>query len=374
MADVSHRNSVLRRLVLLASATATIACTGDATPVYVGIAGPWEEPYGQMNRRGIDLAVEEINASGGVAGRELRLVVRDDKGEGSRAAAIAADFVANGAVVGVVGHVTSGAMMAAARVYDGELAALSTTASTPDLSGLSSWVFRVIPSDSATGLGIAQFLNARGTRRVAILYENTSYGRGLAEAFRRHYRGQVVAADPIPADPDASFEPYVSFLHRRAPEMVVVAGTEGSARALLREARRQRLASEFIGGDGWTGIVADTALAEGVFVAAPFTAQDTRGDAARFVAAFRRRYQMDPDGNAALAYDATRLLARAIAEGGASRARVREVLASLGEREAFAGATGAIRFEPSGDVADRSAIITRVRRGALLVERGSAGS
>lgn len=365
---------MLRRLLLLASATATIACSGDATPVYIGIAGPWKEAYGEMNRRGIDLAVEEINAAGGVAGRELRLVVRDDQGDGARAAAIAAEFVANGTVVGVVGHVTSGAMMAAARVYDGELPAVSTTASTPDLSGLSDWVFRVIPSDSATGLGIAQFLNARGTQRVAILYENTSYGRGLAEAFRRNFRGRIVAADPIPSDAGADFEPYVSFLRRRPPEMVVVAGTDGSARALLREARRQKLPSDFIGGDGWTGIVADTVAAEGAFVAAPFTAQDPRGDAARFVAAFRRRYQMDPDGNAALAYDATRLLARAMAEGGASRARVREYLASLGPGDAFPGATGAIRFEASGDVADRSAVITRVRRGALLVERGSAGS
>lgn len=326
-----------------------------------------------MNRRGIDLAMEEINASGGVAGRELRLIVRDDGADGTRAASIAAEFVANREIVGVVGHLTSGAMMAAARVYDGALPAISTTASTPDLSGLSPWIFRVIPSDSATGLGIAQFLNQRGVRRVAVLFENTSYGRGLSAAFRRGFRGRVVAADPIPSDSQSSFEPYVSYLRTRSPEMVVVAGTNASAIALLREARRQGLRSDFIGGDGWTPIVSDTAASEGAFVAAPFTAEDPRAEAARFVAAFRRRYQMDPDGNAALAYDATRLLARAIAEGGASRARVRDWLASLGEESPFPGATGAIRFEASGDVADRSAVITRVRRGALLVERRSAG-
>ena len=359
---------------LLALVLAVQACARDRSPIDVATAGPWSELYGEMNRRGIDLAIAEINAGGGVRGRPIRLVARDDKADGGTAAAIANEFLSNRSIVAVVGHVTSGAMVAAARVYDRGLPAVSTTASSPDLSGISPWVFRVIPSDSANGYSIARFANERGWRRAAILYENTAYGRGLTESFRRAFDGDVVAMDPIPSEGSSDFEPYVSYLATRAPDMVFVAGTNASGRAAILEARRQRLSAPLIGGDGWSSIVADTAVAEGVFVATPFTSQDPRPAAQRFVQAFRARYQMDPDGNAALGYDATMLIARAISEAGASRPAIRRWLSSLGEADAFAGVTGPIRFHQSGDVVGKSVVITRARAGALVVETGGTGS
>lgn len=327
-----------------------------------------------MNKRGIELAVEEINARGGVTGRPLQVLSRDDEADGAKAAAIASEFVENDDVIAVVGHVTSAAMMAAARVYDNGLPAVATTASTPDLSGISPWVFRVISSDSANGLTIARFLSNLGAQTVAILYENNSYGRGLVDAFRRGYSGTILTVDPIPDDANASFEPYVSWIRTRSPDVVFVAGTVGSGIAILREARRQRLRSAFIGGDGWTGIVADTSASEGAYVAAPFSAEDPRAAARRFVAAFRERYGVEPDGNAALAYDATMLLARAIGEVGPSRTRVRDWLAGLTSATAFAGVTGPIYFDLQGDVVGKEVVMTRVRQGALTVDRPGSGS
>jgi branched-chain amino acid transport system substrate-binding protein len=167
----------------------------------------------------------------------------------------------------------------------------------------------------------------------------------------------------------------VSYLASRSADVVFVAGTNASGRAVILEARRQRLAAALIGGDGWSSIVSDTAVAEGVFVATPFTSQDPRRAARRFVDAFRAKYRVDPDGNAALAYDATMLVARAIGEAGASRAAIRRWLASLGEADAFPGATGPIRFHESGDVVGKGVVITRARAGALVVEGGGgAGS
>ncbi|HEY5547128.1 MAG TPA: ABC transporter substrate-binding protein [Gemmatimonadaceae bacterium] len=350
-----------------------LACSRTSAPVYIGVAGPWKEAFGRMNKQGIDLALAEINARGGVRGRPLRLVERDDDGIGSRAAAIAGEFVANRSIVAVVGHVTSGAMMAAAPVYQQGLAAIATTASSPDLSGISEWAFRVITSDSANGIDMARFATARGFRRVAILYENDAYGRGLAESFRNGYNGQVVAMDPIPSD-GSSLEPYVSYLRVRAPDLVFVAGTDASGKTFLREARRQALNAAYMGGDGWTPLALDTALAEGAFVGAPFSAEDPRGEAQRFVRAYRDRYHEDPDGNAALAYDATMLLASAIEHVGPSRSAIREWLADLAFSEPHAGVTGLIAFRPSGDVIGRGIVMTRVRGGSLVVERGGAGS
>jgi branched-chain amino acid transport system substrate-binding protein len=86
-----------------------------------------------------------------------------------------------------------------------------------------------------------------------------------------------------------------------------------------------------------------------------------------FVRAFRGKYGRVPDGNAALAYDATKLVARAIAEVGPDRARIRDWLAALDERRAFAGVTGAIRFEADGDPVGKSFVMTRVAKGLLEV-------
>lgn len=353
-------------LVLLLASSGCGRPGGDADGVVFGAAGPWTAGYGMMNKRGMDLAVAEINAAGGVGGRPLRLLARDDEGSGAKAAAIAQEFVADPTVVAVVGHVNSGAMVAAARIYDGRLTAVATTATSPDLTGISPWVFRTISSDSSNGLDIARFARRLGRRRVAILYENNSYGRGLTESFRRNFDGEVVSIDPI-AEDAADFEPYVAYFKERAPDIVFVAGTERSGIGLLREARRQRLRADFVGGDGWTGIVADTAASEGAYVGSPFTAEDPRPEARRFVAAFRERYHVDPDGNAALAYDATMLLAKAVAESGTDRAAVRDNLASLAERGGHAGVTGSIRFQESGDPLGRGIVMTRVHKGALLV-------
>lgn len=363
----------MRRLLIVALSGA-LACADRLEPVYVGAAGPWNEAFGKLNKQGIDLAISTINARGGVRGRPVRLVERDDEANGSKAAAIAAEFLANRSIVGVVGHVTSGAMVAAAPVYGQGLPAIATTASSPDLSGVSEWVFRVIASDSANGLAMARFASARGFQRAAILFENNAYGRGLAESFRGAFKGTLVSMDPIPSDADADFEPYLTFLRLRAPDLVFVAGTDASGRALLREARRQALRVAFMGGDGWTPLADEGEAAEGAYVGAPFSAEDPRPEAREFVKAFRTRYNVDPDGNAALAYDATMLLAAAIDAAGPSRARVRDWLAGLSGSTPWNGATGTIAFQANGDVIGRGLVMTRVRRGALAVDREGAGS
>lgn len=365
---MSRRRSVVVRTAFL---LALAACArGEPTTVTIGAAGPWSERYGQLNKRGIELAVEEVNANRLIPGRTLRVVARDDRGSGSEAVAIAQEFVSDPSIVAVVGHVTSGAMVAAAKVYDGHLPAVATSASSPDLSGVSPWAFRVISSDSVNGAELARFAGQLGRRRAAVLYENNSYGRGLADAFVRGFRGEVVSADPI--DENASdFEPFIAHYARFShPDIVFVAGTEQSGLHVLREARRQQLPADFLGGDGWTGMVVDTAAAEGVYVGAPFTAADPRPEAQRFVEAYRRRYGEIPDALAALAYDATMIVAQAIARSGGDRDQVRRYLATESMQTPYAGATGAIRFRANGDPVGRGMVMTRAHQGALLVVSG----
>ena len=358
-------HSMRTRPLLVAALVLLAACRDASAPIRIGAAGPWTRDVGAETRRGIELAVEEVNAAGGVRGRRLEAVMRDDGGDGARAAKIAQEFV-DGDVLGVIGHVNSGPTIAAAKVYDGNVAMIATSATSPSLTGISPWVFRVISSDSINGDLIARFAMQLGRKRAAIIYENDSYGRGLAAAFYRRFSGEIVSIDPIA--PDATdLEPYISYYRSRSPDIIFAIGGGTSGLALLREARRQHFNVDFVGSDGWTAIVSDTALSEGVYVGAPFTAQDPRPEARHFVDAFRSKYGTMPDDKAALGYDATRLLVQAIAVAGPSRAGVRGYLAALTDSTAYHGVTGVIRFESSGDPEGKGLAMTRVTHGLLVL-------
>jgi branched-chain amino acid transport system substrate-binding protein len=361
-----HRRFVHKRLLLLVLA---LACTsGRGAYVTFGAAGPWAEAYGAMNKRGIELAADEINARPAWRAHPLQIDFKDDRGDGVHATQIAREFVDNQSIVAVVGHVNSGAMVSAAHIYDGSLPAVATTASAPALTGISSWAFRVISSDSMNGADIARFVMSRGYRRAAILYENNPYGRGLTAAFQRAYQGQIITVDPIDEGADQNFEPFVTYFRQRTPDVVFVAGTNASGRSFLREVRRQQLKVALVGGDGWSTLSTDSANAEGVFVGAPFSAEDTSAVVRRFVDAFQQRYHSTPDGNAALAYDATMLLARAIESGAESREQVRDWLGALDSASAYSGVTGRIYFSAGGDPVGKGIVMTRIHHGALLVE------
>jgi branched-chain amino acid transport system substrate-binding protein len=353
----------MKRLLFL---MLVVSCSGSSSgSLTFGAAGPWKEGYGAMSRRGIDLALSQINARPERAGSPLQIRYEDDAGSGETASRIAQRFVDTPEIAAVIGHVNSGAMVAAAQVYDGRLAAVATGATSPALTGISSWAFRVISSDSSNGRDIALFANQLGRSRAAILYENNTYGRGLADAFRRAFTGRVVSMDPIGETRDQPFDAYVEGFRRSGVDVVFVAGSEESGLPFLREARARGLSADLLGGDGWSGLNADTARAQGIYVGVPFTAEDPRPQARRFVAAFTQRFRMPPDNNAALAYDATMLLYVAATNSRGDRRAIRDYLAALTPATAYQGVTGAISFGADGDPVGKNVVMTRIDHGTL---------
>ena len=361
------KSRLSRSLLLLA----LVACSRQQAPIIsFGAAGPWNEAYGAANKQGMQLAMDEINASPAWAGkRQLDITFVNDSGSGVVASRVAQTFVDSVKYVAVVGHVNSGAMVAAVHVYDGHLAAVATTATSPALTGISHWAFRVIPSDSANAQTIAHFADHIGGKRAAVLYENNAYGRGLAENFHKNFPGRVVTIDPIGEGAAQDFEAYVSWYKASKPDVVFVAGTGASGLAFLKEARRQQLTASLIGGDGWQTLAGD-ALADGIYVGAPFSAQDPRPEVQAFVTAYRKKYNAIPDGNAALAYDATKVLASAVERVGADRGKIRDYLAGLSRSEGYHGVTGTIRFSDDGDPVGKTMVMTRIKGGVLTVEAG----
>lgn len=341
-----RRATALLSLLSLASCQRAALASGE---LHLGAAGAWETAYGTMAHRGIELAIEQINDGGGIAGRHVTVAFRDDQADGGLAADIAREFVDDPKIIGVIGHLSSTAMVAAARVYDGQLASLSPSATSPDLSGVSSWMFRLSPSDSMTGRKLGEMARKRfGKQRVAIIYDNTSYGRGLVEPFLDGLAMTPVAMEPIDPSGD-SIDVNVASIARQKPDLVFAVGTV-SGPPVLKALRAHGIMVPVIAGDGWSGI--ETAMeVHDVSIALSFASSEERADAKRFVAAFRARYHVEPDAYAALSYDAALALARAAAQG-QTRAGAREALAALRDTQGYA--TGAVRFSRAGDPIGRS--------------------
>lgn len=344
---------------------AAAGCERATDRVTLGAVGPWHEEYGTAIKLGMDLAVEEVNRAGGVRGAPLTIVFRDDSARAERAVAIASEFVNDARVAAAIGPVNSGAMLAAARVYDGRLVALAPTAASPDLSGISPWVFRLISNDSVHGIALGRYLGTMG-KKAAILYDNDSFGRGGAQAFRRNFPGVIVSEDPIVSgDPDLGA--FIDFYKRSGVEILFVAGVEPSGRAALLAARARGFTGAIVGTDSWMTLVRDTALSNGVYIAARFTTLESRAAVQRFVASFEARYGRPPDGFAAMGYDATMLLAHVIELAGPDRQKIRDILASLDSTAPWRGVTGPLSFTRSGDPVTRGFFMLRVHDGTLTL-------
>jgi branched-chain amino acid transport system substrate-binding protein len=366
----------LRKTLVVAAALALAACSRPTGPITVGLAGPFSQPRGASMLRAAQLAVNQINAKRGIRGRKLELRVVDDSGNEDTAVRVAEQLYADPAIVAVVGHLSSGTSLAAARVYGGgatPTAMISPSASSPDLSGISPYVFRVCPSDLQHGPQLARFAwQTLGARRAGIIYINNDYGRGVRGTFATEFArlgGTVLEADPyIPAT--ASLEPYLSRMRRGGADVLLLAAERPGAELVLREMRSLGLRWPVLGGDALTGIEADGALAEGIRLSSAYLA-DRRDDRnVAFVADYARAFPgQRPDHRGAGAYDIVLLLARAMDQAGADRRAVRDYLARVGRGQPpFEGVTGTIAFDGNGDVAGKTVVIGVVRNGRLVTE------
>jgi branched-chain amino acid transport system substrate-binding protein len=326
--------------------------------------------------RAAQLAVNQINVKGGVRGDSLQLRIADDSGSEDAAVRVAEELYADPAVVAVVGHLTSSASLAAARVY-GEganpVAMISPSASSPDLSGFGPYVFRVCPSDLQHGPRLARFAwETLHARRAGIIYINNDYGRGVRGTIAAEFErlgGRIVEADPYVAS-TRSVEPYLSRMRRAGVDALFLATERPGAELALREMRSLGLTWPVLGGDALTGIEADGALAQGVHVSSAYLSdrQDERN--AAFVADYARAFPGErPDHRGAGTYDIVRLLARAVADAGRNRRAVRDYLVRLGRgKTPFEGVTGKIAFDAGGDVPGKTVVIGVVQNGQLVTQ------
>jgi branched-chain amino acid transport system substrate-binding protein len=361
--------------VLLACGAISAGCGGERGAIRIGLAGPFDQPRGQSMRLAAELAVREINGAGGVRGRSLELVILDDQADAVRAVSVARQLYDDPSVVAVIGHLTSGATLAASAVYNAGLhpiPMISPSASSPLLSGAGRYTFRVCPTDLAHGTRLAQWaIDRLHVQRAAILFLNDEYGRGVGGVFAQQFTargGRLVADDPY-LDELPSFEPYVERIRRRGgTDALLIAGTRPGAERILQALGTVELRPAVLAGDGVAGIEAAGRLADGTFISAAYLPDQPGQANAEFVRAYRAAYNgQEPDHRGAGAYDIVHLLARAIQAAGPDRAKLRDYLAGVGSAtEAYDGVTGRIAFDAKGDVPGKEVVIGVVRGGRLV--------
>ncbi len=351
--------------VLLSPIAFFAACSSEEQEVVrFGLATPLEMYLGRQTLRGAELARDEINASGGLDGKNLELVAVTDSASGQRALQVATDFLEDESVVAVIGHSTSGATVAAASIYDRGMPVVSPTATSPEVTDAGPWIFRVASSDVANSSRLAMFSLRELGDRAALLYANDSYGRGLREGFVRAYEssgGTLLEQYPYIEGQTTDFEAFLLAIQAARPDLIFIAGLDVTAGVIIQQARDMGIETPVIGGDGLMGLVGQGPLFEGTYVGLLYHPEFPSEAGPQFVEAYRARHGQDPDHFAALAYDAVMLFAEAVRQVGTDRANIRDYLETVGsDNNPFQGVSGSIFFDENGDPERKNFAVGRI--------------
>ncbi len=370
----------LLALATLVAGSGSVACGSGAASggpgadsVYLALAAS-PAAANEAYRNGVRLALDQLNATRPPGARPFGLRLQPESL--TTQVGVAAAFRDDPSVIGVVGHTGSGQTLEAAPVYaDLEhggrraLVAITPTATNPALTRASEWLFRVCPTDDDAARALARFAyDSLRARRAAVIYRNDLFGRGFLRAFAlafERFGGLVVERDPYLSGL-TEFAAYAARIRRRDVEVVILAGANEDAEAVLTSLRAAGSRAAVLGTDDLAALASRGAASPAVrgvrFVSFYLPGRGT-GAARAFDSLYQARFGAPPDHRAALAYDAARLLGAAVLAVGPDRRRVRDWLAGVGTAlPPFEGVTGPIRFNLFRNAMNKPVLIGEVNR------------
>ncbi len=332
----------------------------------IGVGATAGKPGFEGVTRGVQLAVDRLNTD---AGGTTRFVVRIPSAA-TGAVQIAQQLRDDPGVIAVVGHPESGSSLEAIPVYeDAEhsgaraVVAISPTASSPSLSGISPWFFRVAPSDNEAARLVARYVaDSLGAKTVAIIYRNDSYGRDWSTRFSETYAGKtrtVLARIPYLTG-ITEWKAYALQLKKLAPEVLLFPGDADDATAMLRELKANDVPLTFVGGDGTAGIARTHEFPGARYAAFFLPERAATAEGKRFVDSYRARFNEEPDMFAALSFDAALVIGRTVIAGARTRNALRDQLELITDATAIDGAGGRIAFNKQHDITGRTVVIATV--------------
>lgn len=370
--------------MLLASPGASVAQDQSAeaahAPItvgeYLGMSGPLSS-FGTSTDRGIRLAVDEINAAGGVHGHPLRLALRDDAGTPDGAKSAVQSLLADEHPTAIIGEVASRLSLAGAPLCQTAGVPMISPASTsPAVTKTGPYIFRACFEDSRQGRAAAQFAVSRlKAGRAAILCDaGSDYGSLLAQNFRTEFRrlGGKVVSEQQYDDTDVDFQPQLQRIKATRPTVLYLPAYYPQAALCIAQARRLGITGPIVGGDGWASprLLAELPASTHNCYFTNHGALDAPDSS---VLVFRSRFQAkyqdtEPDMLAVLGYDSVRLLAAALEKNDgsagdyaspASRRRLRDTLAATRD---FPSITGPLTFDNHRNVL-RPVAIEKISQG-----------
>jgi branched-chain amino acid transport system substrate-binding protein len=357
-----------------AGGTTTGGTEGEIVVGEYGSLTGGQATFGVSTHNGIMLAMDEINAAGGVNGRKIRVITEDDQSKAEEAASVVTKLISQNNVVAVLGEVASSSSLAAAPICQANKVPMITPSSTnPEVTKKGDYIFRMCFLDDYQGGAMARYVSETlGLKRAAVLIDNKSdYSTGLAkffsEAFVSH-GGKIVLTQSY-AQGDSDFRSQLTAIKAANPDVIFVPGYYNDIGQIAIQARDLGLKAPLAGGDGWESPklteIGGPAL-EGSFYSNHYFAGDTLPVVREFVQKYKDRFGTTPDSLAALAYDSTRVLADAIRRAGTTDgAKLRDAIAAT---KGFPGVTGTVNLGADRNPAGKKLVVLEIRNGQTLLK------
>ena len=326
--------------------------------------------FGQMSHRGTELAIDELNAAGGVLGRRIQLLTEDDQSKSGEPATVVRKLISRDRVVAILGEVASSRSMEAAPIaQEGKIPMISPSSTNVKLTERGDYIFRVCFTDEFQGRLLANF--ARKTLKsanVAIFTDSKSdYSVGLTRDFKAPFTmsGGKVAVESKYTGGDRDFRAQLTAIKAANPDAIFIPGYYSEVGLIVKQARELGLNQPLFGGDGWESsklIEIGGASVEGTYFSTHFSPEETTLAVETFVKKYQAKYHEVPDAMAALGYDSAMILAAAIKRANSTDgAKLREAIAATKDH---AGVTGKITLDANRN-ASKAAVILTVKSGAF---------
>ncbi|HHX72685.1 MAG TPA: ABC transporter substrate-binding protein [Clostridiales bacterium] len=312
--------------------------------------------YGQSSVDGIMLAIEEINAAGGVNGKKIVPVQVDNKSDQAEANTLANKLVAQEKVVAILGPATSGAFKAQAPVaQQNKIPVISGSATddsvTVDETGLKDYVFRICYTDSVQGAAMANFAsdNLSATKAVIIQDSSSDYGKGLASNFKRVFteNGGTIVGEESYVAKETDFNAILTKIAAMDFDVIYLPGYYEEAGLIIKQARALGIDAPILGADGFDSptlldLAGASALTE-VYFTNHYSSLEQDPAVLEFIENFKTKYNREPDAFAALGYDMVYFLADGLKRADSTNGTaLRDALAATKD---LAGVTGAVTVD-----------------------------
>ncbi len=368
---VNRRGALYQILaVVVVAAALWFGLAGNRPTLLIGVIGPLTgpaSPYGLAHRNGVRMALDQVNAAGGVHGQRLEAVFADDANDKVIAAEEARSMIYSRGVLAILGSITSDNTMNIQRICEkAEIPLLTAVSTNPFITRVNfRYSFRCLSDDDIQAGTLARYtFDTLRLRRVAILHDSNKYGSQGARTYQAMAQrlGQTIVTSEAFASGDTNFQAALARIRQLAPDGLLIWGLARESALAARQAREMGIAATIFGGDGMAPAnFLDLAgpAAEGVVLTYPFNPLRGGDKTRAFLEAYRQRFDTEADSFAAHAYDATMLLVEAIKLAGPDPRRIRDALAGFG---AYEGVTGRGGFDATGNET-RPVELARVKDG-----------